>query len=231
MVLAVGVANVVLHVRRLFRGIGFRGARDLALLPVTPISQARVGRMKFRGVARGRGHVRSLVNDVPCVARRRITWSRGAAGNQMESERQWVSFDLDDGSGVPISIDPNEAVLDYETVTLPDAGAGVEEQYIRDGDDLVVVGEVAASPGAGYRDRPDGQIRFVRPPLVSWRSEPETLPRLRPPLVPTVLVLVGSAGTLVGFAAALAEGASLGPFASVTSFSLFFAAVLGFGRR
>jgi hypothetical protein len=251
-VFAVGAANLILSARRAFRGVGFRGARDLALLPVTPIAEARTGRMKFCGKAHGVGHVQSIVNAVACIAHRRVTWSEERSNKEVEllyelvtgvnwfkdgrnnvvMETTWRSFpfELDDGSGQKLAVDPASAVLDYETVAVPEAGSTAEEQYLRDGDTLVVVGEVEVEPADGYREQARGRIRFVKPPLISWRSEPETLPKVLPRVVPSALTLLGALGMVWAF---LEPHGDLDvPFLlGVTAFSLFFGAVYGFGLR
>lgn len=226
-----GASNVILGLRRAFRGIGFRGARDLALLPVTPIATATSGRRKFIGKAHGTGHVQSLVNAVPCIAHRHVTWSQ-TSGNTVLRETTWTSFpfELDDGSGQKLAVDPKSAILDYETVSLPDAGRGAEEQYLRDGDSLAVVADVEVDTTEGYRDHAGGRVRIVGAPLVSWRSEPEVLPKVVPGLAPSVMTALGAAGMAWGFVALHGEKEEVFMIA-VLVVSALYGAVHAFGGR
>lgn len=233
-VLAFGAANLILHVRRQFRGLGLRGAVDLASLPITPIAEARTGRVKFCGKARGTGTVQSTVNRVACIAHRRAIWSQesvnGVGVVRKYSEMQAFPFELDDGSGAVLTLDPRDAIVDYETLSLPSGGSEVEEQYLRDGDTLVVVGNIEVDTREGYRDHGAPQVRFVEPPLISWRSEPETLPRLTPPLLSTALTLFGAAATTWACLVPHNE-VDVPILVGVGAISLAFGAIFAFGKR
>ncbi len=203
MMLVLGVLFVWKHYRRETMHIGFAGARALTGTKETPIAEARSGLVKIRGKVRGAGNVMSYFHRVPCVAHRMVTTtlegSRYVGRTRVDTfriSREWqlFPFEIDDGTG-KVMVDPRGATIDFETASPEDGSSAVEEQYLRDGDTLVLVGEVAVQNDPSFRDayRPD-RVRFVKPPLISWRSEPEVMPKISPPPFASVLALAGIAG-------------------------------------
>jgi len=145
----------------------------------------------------------SYFHRVPCIAHRMMTTVQTGSryvGNTVvttfRTSREWqiFPFEIDDGTG-KVMVSPRGATIDYETASPEDGTSAVEEQYVRDGDTLVVIGDVEVRSDPNYRDayQPD-RVRFVRPPLVSWRSEPENLPRMSLPPISSALTLAGIAG-------------------------------------
>jgi hypothetical protein len=203
MLLVLGVLFLWKHYRRETTHIGFRGARLLARMPEVKIGEARSGLVKIRGKVQGAGNVMSYFHRVPCVAHRMVTTTHEGSryvGNtvvhtyRISREWQLFPFAVDDGTG-KVMVDPRGAVIDYETASPEDGSSSVEEQYLRDGDTLVLVGEVEVRADPTFRDayQPD-RVRFVKPPLISWRSEPEVLPKMGLPPIPTMLAAAGLAG-------------------------------------
>jgi hypothetical protein len=94
--------------------------------------------------------------------------------------------------------------VDYETGNA-DENSDVQEQYIRLGDRVTVIGEIEMLPRSeGYRAAGHGTdaslyARFKGPVLVSWRSDAEFVLKVTPPWPAMVLALVGVAG--IGMAA------------------------------
>jgi hypothetical protein len=202
MLVVVGLLFVYKHYRRELATIRLRDARLLRKLPVTAIAEAQSGLVKFVGVAKSDQGVMSYFDRVPCVAHRMVTTTYEGSrrvGTVIEHRyrisREWqlVPFVLDDGSG-SIAIDPRGAAIDYE-VCHPDENGTVQEHRIRAGDRIAVVGHIDVAQSGGYRTatRTDA-VKFVSPPMLSWRTDDEFLPVLRPPPVPVALASIGPAG-------------------------------------
>ncbi|HTB77987.1 MAG TPA: hypothetical protein VK762_32305 [Polyangiaceae bacterium] len=169
-----------------------RALRELGVLPVTTIAAARAGRVKLRGTARAERTEASLVGQVACLALRRSITTR--QGNSVTTEtREWTfPFVLEDGTGTLV-VDAGQANLDYEPLTTGDT----TEECLRDGATLAVIGDLVPAVPAGEGQAP---FRFAKPPLVSWRCDPEDAPRGG--LVPWRLVL-GALLSLGGVAGAV----------------------------
>ena len=168
-----------------------RALRELAAMPVTPIAQARSGRVKLVGKARGTRHEASLAGQVPCIALRRVITMRYGNRVRIETSEWMFPFELDDGTGT-ISIEPSKARVDYEPLTTGDR----MEECLREGATLAVAGNLVAASGAE-----EGQIhlRFEPPPIVTWRCDPEDAPRRRVPVLlifAALMTLAGAAGIL-----------------------------------
>lgn len=179
--------------------------RELRSLPVTAIANARDGRIKLAGIARGARTEMSLVGTTPCFALRRVVMRRTVQGTTSGITTEhftWAyPFELDDGTG-KATIDAANARLDLEPFQTPEAmvmgqTSTMGEEGLRDGDTVVVVGDVRVSRGA-YRAGA-ANIHFVTPPVVSWRSIPETIPAipmLKEYIVASGMLVVGLAATL-----------------------------------
>lgn len=178
---------------------------ELRSLPVTAIANARDGRIKLVGIARGARTETSVVGTTPCIVLRRQLKRRTVQGGTSAVTTEhfvWAyPFELDDGTG-KVTVDPANAHLDLEPFLAPEAmvmeqSSTMGEEGLRDGDTVVVVGDVRVSGGA-YRAGA-ANIQFVTPPLVSWRSIPEsipTIPMLKEYIVASSMLIAGLAATL-----------------------------------
>jgi hypothetical protein len=195
--------------RREFATISFRDARLLREFASTPINALKPGLVKLVGVTKAEQGVMSYFERQPCVIHRRVVTTVSGykqVGKTTYAEtfttREWttIPFQLDDGTGT-IWVDPRVAGtrVDYETGNA-DEDSDVQEQYIRLGDRVTVIGEIEMLPNnEGYRAAGHGidaslYARFKGPVLVSWRSDAEFVPKVTPPWPAMVLALVGAAG-------------------------------------
>lgn len=165
-------------------------ARALERLPVTPIGQATTGLVKLVGVLGCEHPTVSQYGGVPCAVRRVHHYA--VEGKGLRSRRVLArveqtdgAFWVEDDTG-RVMLDPGDCRIDFEA----DAGDGeslVDEQVLRAGERVAIIGEVqrgAVTPKHPMRQSQAASgegLRFVRPPLVTWRTEPEVLPRLLPP--------------------------------------------------
>lgn len=211
----IGLALVfaVLHYHRELAHLTLADARGLATLPVTKLSSASNtpdAVVKIVGIVQPtEPNVMSYFDRVPCVARRiefrthvdtkleiGLTGIRTVDITEVERELKVFPFEIDDGTG-RIAIDPKNVRFDFE-VAGGEEGGSVFEHRIRVGEKVAAIGVVRVSRDANYRDAAIGpRAEFVNKPLVSWRSDAEFLPRLRPPgpvLVCLALGLLGTAG-------------------------------------
>ena len=115
-------------------------------------------------------------------------------------ERSEDPFWIDDGTA-RVSLDPAMCRIDFEREGS-DPESMIEEHRLRVGERVAVIGvvrrveQLAQHP---MRQRPqdgDRTLQFVGAPLVTWRTEPEVFPRLRPP-AGGVALSAGSVGMAV----------------------------------
>lgn len=209
LLLVVALIVVWRYWRREFAAISFADAKLMRTLPVTPINALTPGLVKLVGVTKAQQGVMSYFERQPCVIHRRmVTTVSGykTVGKATYAEtfttREWttIPFQLDDGTST-IWVDPRVAGtrVDYETGNA-DENSDVQEQYIRLGDRVTVIGEIEMLPnsegyrGAGHGTDASAYARFKGPVLVSWRSDAEFVPRVTPPLPALAVGLVGIAG-------------------------------------
>lgn len=209
--LLVMVAIIVIarHLRGALGALTLREARLLRALPVTSINAMKPGLVKLVGVAKAEQGVMSYYERQPCVVHRRaVTTVSGykhvgtATYAQTFTSHEWtaIPFQLDDGTGL-LWVDPRApgTRVDYELGTTDEESA-VQEQFIRLGDRVTVIGEVEMLPNnEGYRSGgrtvdASQYARFRGPVLLSWRSDEEFLPRLAPPWPAVAVGLFGLAG-------------------------------------
>lgn len=211
MLLVIGLLLIVRYYRREFSTISVSDVRRLRDTPETRVNELKPGLVKLVGVARAEQGVMSYFERQPCILHRRVVttisgYERVGRVTYMKTftAQEWtaIPFQLDDGTGT-IWVDPRmpDTRVDYELGTTDEENP-VQEQYIRLGDKVSVMGEIEMLPSAdGYRER--GQTadasqyaRFKGPVLISWRSEPECLPKTTPPWAAVALGCVGACGVI-----------------------------------
>jgi hypothetical protein len=164
--------------------------RALEHLAPTPIAHASTGLVKLVGTL-GCEHPGMSIQGGLATAVREVHHNaiegRGVRARRVlvRVERSESPFWIEDDTG-RVMLDPARCRIDFEA----DTGEGeslVDELRLRLGERVAIIGEVErgttlalhpmrrspASAGEG--------LRFVRPPVVTWRTEPEVMPRLLPP--------------------------------------------------
>lgn len=217
--LFVVIALVVVfkHLRREFATMSWSDYRLLKSLPVTRVNELEPGLVKLVGNAKAEQGVMSYYDRQPCILLRRgVTTVSGYSQvgrttyQHTFSTHEWtaVPFQLDDGTAL-LWVDPRVpgTRVDYETGNT-DENSDVQEQFIRLGDKVTVIGEIEMLPNSdSYRSSGRAQdasqyARFKGPVFVSWRSDAEFLPKALPPWPALALGAVG----LVGIMAATLAG-------------------------
>lgn len=213
----VAIFVVLRHLRREFATMSWSDYRLLKSLPVTPVEALKPGLVKLVGNAKAEQGVMSYYDRQPCILLRRgVTTVSGYSRvgrttvTHTYSTHEWtaVPFQLDDGTGF-LWVDPRlpGTRVDYETGNS-DENSDVQEQFIRLGDRVTVIGEIEMLPNAdtyrtGARTRDaSNYARFRGPVFVSWRSDEDFLPKVLPPWPALALGAVG----LAGMAAATIDG-------------------------
>jgi hypothetical protein len=183
---AATVGGLVQHYRRQLGPMTLAEVRALRGLAPTPIALAREGLVKLVGTIGCEAPLRS-VHDESLVAVREVhhyTFD-GTVRLLTRVERSAAAFWVEDDSG-RVDLDPVAARIDFET----DGSEGestLEELRLRLGERVAVLGTVRRDPLTAFhpmrhaQSRADRGLRFVAPPLVTWRTEPEVYPQLRPP--------------------------------------------------
>jgi hypothetical protein len=157
---------------------------------VTPIASARDGLVKFVGVIGGESLERSLYGDALVAVREVHHYTvegRGPTAVRVLArvERSRGIFWIDDDSG-RITLDPSNTRIDFESDGA-DGDANAEELRLRAGERVAIIGRVRREEGLASHPlrraavQGTGGLRFESPPVVTWRTEPEVYPRLRPP--------------------------------------------------
>lgn len=191
---------LVQHYRHEFGPMSLADARALATLPETSIAEASAGLVKLVGTLGCDIPVRSLYGDALAAVREVHHYAiegRGlrAVRTLARIDRSDGAFWVDDGTG-RVLLRPGSCRIDFEAEGA-DPESMIEEHRLRVGERVAVIGvvqrveQLAAHP---MRQRPheaDASLQFASPPLVTWRTEPEVFPRLRPP-VGSVALSAGS---------------------------------------
>ncbi len=164
--------------------------RALGHLAPTPIALATTGLVKLVGTLgcehpgmSVQGGIATAVHEVHHYA----IEGRGLRARRvlLRIERSESPFWIEDDTG-RVMLDPEHCRIDFETDT-GDGESLVDELRLRLGERVAIIGEVQR--GAVLAQHPmrrsqasagDG-LRFVRSPVVTWRTEPEVMPRLLPP--------------------------------------------------
>lgn len=202
---AATVGALVQHYRHEFGPMSLAEARALASLPETSILDAREGLVKLVGVLGCDVPTRSLYGDVLSAVREVHHYNIEGAGLRAARrltrvERSDQDFWVDDGTG-RVVLAPTNCRIDFETEG-GDPESMIEERRLRVGERVAVIGTVRRVEQLSQhpmRQRPhegDRSLQFVSPPLVTWRTEPEVFPRLRPP-TGGVALSAGSLGMAV----------------------------------
>lgn len=195
------VGSLLQHYRQQLGPMTLAEVRALESLAPTPIAMAREGMVKLVGTLGCETPSRSLYGNVP-VAVREVYYStiegRGVRARKVlvRVERTQHPFFVEDETG-RVGFDPAHARIDFECEGSDDESM-VEEQRLRVGERVAVIGVVERSvtvtqhPWRQASVQGDQGLRFVSPPVITWRTEPEVFPRLIPPMGGVAL----SAGTL-----------------------------------
>jgi len=199
-----GVATVgsfVQHYRQQLGPMTLAEVRALAKLPATPIAHCREGYVKLVGVVGSDQPVMGIYGAVPVAVRELHHYAvegRGLAARRVLAriERTDAPFWVEDDTG-RVTLHPDEARIDYESEGLDDESM-LEEHRLRVGERVAVLvsvkrlDHVAQQPFRQAMVQGDQGLQLLGAPLVTWRTEPEVLPRLVPPLRGVAL----SAGTV-----------------------------------
>lgn len=202
---AATVGALIQHYRQEFGPMSLAEARALAAMPVTTISAAREGLVKLVGTVGCDVPVRSLYGDSLAAAREvhhYATEGRGlrAVRRLARVERTEQAFWVDDGTG-RVALNPAQCRIDFEAEGA-DPESMIEEHRLRVGERVAVIGRVrrveqlAPHPMREQPRQEDRALQFLDAPLVTWRTEPEVFPRLRPP-AGGVALSAGSVGMAV----------------------------------
>ena len=158
-----GLVGLFVNLRRTPERTVARALRELRRLPASSLVSAPNGRVKLTGKARGAATEPSLVGQVACIVLHRVLTSRSGNRISWQTYERAFPFELDDGTGT-IQVDPEGAVLDCEPLVKNDQ---LDEKAIRDGDTIVLVGDLGGA----------GAARTFTPALVSWRNDETLMPR------------------------------------------------------
>jgi hypothetical protein len=202
---AATVGALVQHYRHEFGPMSLAEARALATMPVTAVADAREGLVKLVGALGCDTPVRSLYGDSLAAVREVHHYAMEGSGLRAARrlarvERTEHGFWLDDGTG-RVALDPARCRIDFESEGA-DAESMIEEHRLRVGERVAVIGRVrrveqlAQHPMRQHPRDEDRALQFLDAPLVTWRTEPEVFPKLRPP-VGGVALSAGSLGMAV----------------------------------
>jgi hypothetical protein len=165
-------------------------ARGLERLPTTPIALATTGLVKIVGTLGCEHPGVSIQGGIATAVREVHHYAVEGAGLRarrvlVRVERSEQPFWVEDDTG-RVLLDPAHCRIDFEA----DGGDGeslVDELRLRLGERVAIVGEVqrgavmAQHPMRRSQTSAGEGLHFVRPPVVTWRTEPEVMPRLLPP--------------------------------------------------
>jgi hypothetical protein len=193
---AATVGSLVQHYRRQLGPMTLADVRALRNTPVSHIAIASNGFVKIVGTLGSDFPIESSVGEAPLAVREIHHYSiegRGPSAVRVRTrvERSTQVFYVDDDSG-RVLIHPNDARIDYE-VDVGDPEPMIDEQRLRIGERVCVLGVIertrslASHPLRGAASEGASTIRFVAPPLITWRTEPEVFPKLTPPLGATAM--------------------------------------------
>ena len=167
-----------------------REVRALEHLSPTPIAHASTGLVKLVGTLGCEHPGISLQGGVATAVREVHHYAvegRGLRARRvlLRVERSEEAFWIEDDTG-RVTLDPAHCRIDFEA----DSGEGeglVDELRLRLGERVAIIGEVqrgavlAQHPMRRSQASAGEALRFVHPPVLTWRTEPEVMPRLLPP--------------------------------------------------
>jgi hypothetical protein len=167
-----------------------REVRALEHLSPTPIAHATTGLVKLVGTLGCEHPGISLQGGLATAVREVHHYAvegRGLRARRvlLRVERSEEPFWVEDDTG-RVMLDPAHCRIDFEA----DTGEGeslVDELRLRLGERVAIIGEVqrgavlAQHPMRRSQASAGEALRFVRPPVLTWRTEPEVMPRLLPP--------------------------------------------------
>lgn len=205
-----GVASVMQlgnHYRSQLGPMTVREARDLEKLPVTTIAAARDGLVKIKGKVIGSATEMSYYDRVPCVALELEHYEvqdslHGAKRVLLRAEKWAHPFFIEDETG-RLQLDPKHTRIDYIRQGT-DYESTIEEHTLRVGETVLLLAEVRRRdqrmlhPMRQSQMSIDSGLELIGSPLVTWRSEPEVLPRLAPPTGGLLLTAGSAALSVIG---------------------------------
>lgn len=184
---AATVGGLVQHYRRQLGPMTLADVRALRRLAPTPVALAREGLVKLVGTIGCDAPARSLHGDALVAVREVHHYTvEGAVRVLARIERTTAPFWVEDDSG-RVVLEPTAARVDFETEG-GDGDAMFEELRLRVGERVAVVGFVRRDPSVTthpmrrVQAQAERGLHFTAPPLVTWRTEPEVYPRMRPPV-------------------------------------------------
>ncbi len=195
------VGSLVQHYRQQLGPMTLAEVRALAKMPATPIAHCRAGYVKLVGVVGCDHPVVGIYGSVPVAAREVHHYAvegRGLGSRRVLArvERTESPFWVEDDTG-RVTLHPDSARIDYESEGVDDESM-VEEHRLRVGERVAVLvsvkrlDHVAQQPFRQATVQGDQGLLLLGAPLVTWRTEPEVLPRMVPPMGGVAL----SAGTV-----------------------------------
>ena len=184
------VGNLVQFYRQQLGPMTLREVRALEHLSPTPIAHASTGLVKLVGTLGCEHPGISLQGGVATAVREVHHYAvegRGLRARRvlLRVERSEATFWVEDDTG-RVMLDPAHCRIDFEA----DSGEGeglVDELRLRLGERVAIIGEVqrgavlAQHPMRRSQASAGEALRFVHPPVLTWRTEPEVMPRLLPP--------------------------------------------------
>ncbi len=203
-----GVASVMQlgnHYRSQLGPMTVREARELATMPVTTIAAASDGLVKIKGKIVPSATEMSYYDRVACVALELEHYEirdglNGAKRVLLRAEKWLHPFFIEDETG-RVQIEPKLTRIDYVRQGT-DYESTIEEHSLRAGETVFLLANVrrtdkrAVHPMRHSQMTVDSSLEILDSPLVTWRSEPEVLPRLAPP-AGGLLLTAGSAALSV----------------------------------
>lgn len=198
--------SMLRHYRQQLGPMTVREARLLASLPSTPIAEAAgAGLVKLVGTVGALANETSYYHRVPCAVLELhhytvVDSGQGPRRVLVRKESRLHPFWIEDGSG-RIGVDPARVRIDFD-VEGSELDSMVEEHRIRVGERVAVLGHVRrtaprlSQPMRQVAAITDGELALEAGALVTWRSEPEVVPKLLPPTGGVVLS-AGSIGLAV----------------------------------
>lgn len=202
-----GAMSLKNHYRAELGPMTAREARLLARMPVTPIAQAKSGLVKLVGRVVGNVTERSYYHRVPCVALELEHYEvrdsvNGPRRMLVRVEKKLHPFFIEDETG-RVAVDPTAARIDFEREGT-ELESTIEEHRLRDGETVVVLAEVRRAgprvvhPMRHAQNNIETGLELVGSALVSWRCEPEVLPKLSPPTGGMILSAMSAACGALG---------------------------------
>jgi hypothetical protein len=197
------VGSLVQHYRRQLGPMTLGDVRALRDLPPTPIALAHEGLVKLVGTLGCDTPMHSLYGNTPVAVREVHHYTvDGTVRVLSRIERSQNPFWVEDDSG-RVDFEPGAVRVDFESESN-DGETMVEEFHLRVGERVAVLGTVYREappthhPMRRAQTQSDRGLRFTAPPLVTWRTEPEVYPRMRPPVGAAALSIGSVALAVLG---------------------------------